>query len=141
MTLNFPKIPPTGRAFTPGDFANTKYRANSGAEFRIQYGSKPTGMKMQLQYANITDAQAEEFLDHFYQQSGTFKSFVFVDGDKGAKAGWKGDMDAIGVQAYDSEWRYESAPQLQSIYPGVSTVTVNLIAATKTTQSAVCDDS
>ena len=140
-TINFPKIPPTSRSFTPGDFANTKYRANSGAEFRIQYGSKPTGMKMQLEYANITDAEAEEFLDHFYQQSGTFKSFEFVDGDQGAKAGWAGTSDAIGVVAYGSEWRYESAPQLQSVYPGVSTVTVNLIAATKTTQSAVCDDS
>ena len=140
-TQPFPKIPPTGRSFTPGDFANTKYRANSGAEFRIQFGSKPTGMKMQLQYNNITDAQAESFLDHFYQQSGTFEPFEFVDGSDGAKAGWAGNGDAIGAVMYGSKWRYENAPQLQSVYPGVSTVTVNLIAATITTQSAsVCDD-
>lgn len=141
MTLDFPVIPPTGRSFTPGDFANTKYRANSGAEFRIQYGSKPTGMKMQLQYTNITDAQAELFLDHFYQQSGTFKSFEFVNATEGVKAGWAGNINALGAVAYGSKWRYESAPQLQSVYPGVSSVTVNLIAATISTQTAVCQDS
>ena len=140
MTIDFPKIPPTSRSFTPGDYANTKFRAVSGAEFRIQYGSKPTGMKMQLQYANITDAQAEKFIKHFYQQSGTFKSFVFVDAADGAKAGWAGTSNALGAEFYDSDWRYEDPPQLQSVYPGVSTVTVNLIAATKTTQTAVCDN-
>ena len=90
---------------------------------------------------NITDAQAELFLDHYHSMQGTFGQFALVDGANGMKAGWKGNGDAIGAEMWGSRWRYERAPQLQSVYPGVSTVTVNLIAATITTQSAsVCDD-
>ena len=128
--MAFPTIPPTGRAFDPGDFSNTKYKANNGAEFRILYGSKRTGMKMQLSYQNITDAQAEQFLDHFHSMQGTFQQFELTDGANGTKSGWKGNGDAIGAVAWGSQWRYESAPQLTSVYPGVSTVTVNLIGAT-----------
>ena len=128
--MAFPTIPPTGRTFDPGDFSNTKYKANSGAEFRILYGSKRTGMKVQLSYQNITDAQAELFLDHYDSMQGTFQQFELTDGANGMKAGWEGNGDAIGAVAWGSQWRYERAPQLQSVYPGVSTVTVNLIGAT-----------
>ena len=128
--MAFPSIPPTGRVFDPGDFANTKYRSNSGAEFRILYGSKRTGMKMQLSYQNITDAQAEQFLDHFHSMQGTFQQFELTDGANSIKSGWKGSSNAIGAVAWGSQWRYESAPQLTSVYPGVSTVTVNLIGVT-----------
>jgi len=128
--MAFPTIPPTGRTFDPGDFANTKYRANSGAEFRILYGSKRTGMKVQLTYENITDAQAELFLDHYHEMQGTFQQFELTDAANGMKAGWEGNGDAIGAVAWDSQWRYEKPPQLKSIYPGVSAVTVNLVGAT-----------
>lgn len=126
---NFPSIKPSGRVFDPGDFANRKYEANSGAEFRILYGSKRTRMKLQLSYQNITDAEAQEFLDHFHAQKGTFGQFEFTDGLTAAKSGWEGSGDALGAVAWGSQWRYESAPQLTSVYPGVSTVTVNLIGA------------
>ena len=128
--MTFPAIPPTGRTFDPGDFANTKYRANSGAEFRILYSSKRTGMRVQLSYQNITDAQAELFLDHYHSMQGTFQQFELTDGVNGMKAGWEGNSDAIGAVMWGSQWRYERAPELQSVYPGVSTVTVNLVGAT-----------
>ena len=146
MTAKYPKLVPSSRSFDYGDYANTKYRANSGAEFRIQFGSKRTGMKMQLVYQNIKDADAKKFFDHFDEVLGTFKTFIFDDGLNSAKAGWgngtAADGEYLGAEGEGSRWRYEKAPQLKSVYPGVSTITVNLIAATITTQSAsVCDDS
>ena len=128
--MAYPTIPPSGRSFIPGDFANAKYQAQDGAEFRILYGDKRVGMKLQLEYANITDAQAESFLDHYHEVQGTFQQFEFVNGGEGAKAGWAGNLDALGAVQWGSKWRYEGPPQLRSVYPGVSSVTVNLIAAT-----------
>ena len=129
-SARYPNLIPTSRSYDSGDFANTKYRANSGAEYRILYGSKRTGMKLQLAYENITDVQAEQFLDHYHAMKGTFQQFELTDGLEGTKAGWAGNGDALGAVMWGSQWRYAGPPQLTSVYPGVSTVTVNLIGAT-----------
>ena len=124
MTVtNFPGLTPTSRSFKPGDFANAKFRANSGAEFRILYGSKRTGMELQLQFQNITDAQANSILNHYDTAKGTYEVFSVP---AAVKAGSSASIDPPA----SSKWRYKDAPQLNSVYPGVSSVTVNLIAAT-----------
>lgn len=126
----FPTLKPSQRSFESGNYPVKVYRAQDGAERRIIYGNQRVGMKMQLVYQNITDAQAELFLDHYHSMQGTFQQFELTDGANGMKAGWEGNGDAIGAVAWGSQWRYERAPQLNSVYPGVSTVTVNLIGAT-----------
>jgi len=128
MTIpSFPALTPSSRSFQPGDFANTKYLAASGAEFRILYGSKRTRMKLQMGFENLTDAQAELILTHYNNTKGTFEVFEL---NQTVKAGWEGTGSAIGAVDNGSKWRYADEPRLVSIYPGVSTVTVNLIAAT-----------
>ena len=126
---NFPTLAPSNRSYDPGDWANTKYRANSGAEFRILYGSKRTAPKLQLTYNNITDAQAKDFLDHYDSMNGTFKQFPASDTVTGTKKGMGPTLKGA-IKADGSHWRYEGPPQLTSVYPGRSNVTVNLIGAT-----------
>jgi len=126
--MAYPTLIPTGRSFTPGDYANKKYSAQDGAEFRILYGDKRVGMTLQLTYANISDANAELFLDHYHEMKGTYTTFEFPNSNP--KGGWSGNSDALGATQWGSKWRYDSPPQVQSVYPGVSTVTVNLKAAT-----------
>ena len=63
--MAFPSLTPSSRAFSPGNFPVKTFRAQSGAETRILYGSKRTGMGMSLTYKNVTDSQAEQFLDHY----------------------------------------------------------------------------
>lgn len=82
-------------------------------------------MKLSLSYANITDANAELFLDHYDEMKGTFTTFTV--GRDGAKSGWEGNADAIGAETSGNSYRYEGPPQLTQVRPGVSTVTVNLI--------------
>jgi len=126
--MAYPTLIPTGRSFTPGDYANKKYSAQDGAEFRILYGDKRVGMTLQLTYANIPDASAELFLDHYHEMKGTYTTFEFPNSNP--KGGWSGNLDALGAVQWGSKWRYDSPPQVESVYPGVSTVTVNLKAAT-----------
>ena len=134
LDSTYPQLVPSSRSFDPGNFAVKAYNAQDGAEVRFIYGDKRVGMKLQLTYQNISDKDAEAFVDHFHKMKGTFTQFLLGTGQAGAKEGWKGDLDTLGAEKWGSNWRYESAPQLQSIYPGVSTVTVNLIAATASVQ-------
>lgn len=123
--MAFPELVPTSRSFDAGDYPIRTFKAQNGAETRILYGSNRTNMKLSLSYTNITDASAELFLDHYDLMKGTFTTFTI--GRDAAKGGWEGNADAIGANSHGNEYRYESAPQLTQVRPGVSTVTVNLI--------------
>jgi hypothetical protein len=121
--MAFPALQPTSRSFSPGNFPVKTFNAQSGAEVRILYGSERTKMTLSLGYENITDAEAQLFVDHFDEVQGTYGVF-----DIASKAliGWSGDastLDTIG----NNSWRYDSAPSLSSIRPGLSSVTVELI--------------
>lgn len=122
--MAFPSLVPTSRSFESGDYPVKTFKAQNGKEHRILYGSNRTNMKLSLSYANITDANAELFLDHFDEVQGTFGTFVIgLD----ARGGWEGNKDAIGAQTHGNNYRYESPPQVAQVRPGISTVTVNLI--------------
>ena len=122
--MAFPELTPSARSFDSGDYPVKTYKSQSGKEVRILYGSKRTNMKLQLTYANITDAQAKEFLTHYDQVRGTFDTFNL--GEE-ARAGWAQESSLLGAQATGNKYRYENSPQLVQVRPGTSTVTVNLI--------------
>lgn len=124
---DFPSLVPSSREYTPGDWPVRTYRAMDGYEVRILYGDKMNGMKLQLSYQAIPDTDAVKFLEHYEQQRGTFESFIFAS-DEGPKSGWGADPAQIGAVSEGNEWRYEGPPQLEQLRPGVSRVTVNLIA-------------
>jgi|TARA_Y100000033_G_scaffold8390_1_gene7459 hypothetical protein len=123
--VEFPTLKPTARTFESGDFPVKVYKAQNGSEHRILYGSRRTNMRLSLTFANITDAEAEQILDHYDQVQGTFGTVILQMKD--AKAGWAGNKDALGAGAHGNSFRYENPPQLTSVRPGVSTVTVNFI--------------
>ncbi len=121
--MTFPSLQPSSRSFDPGAPAIKTYNAQSGAEVRLKYGSQRTKMKLALSYKNITDSNAESFLTHYDSVEGTFSTFTIPSA---AFSGWAGSssaLDATGANA----WRYEQPPQISSVRPGVSTVTVNLV--------------
>lgn len=126
----FPTLVPTSRTFESGDYPVKTFKAQNGAEHRILYGSNRTNMKLSLSYANITDAEAELFLDHFDAVQGTFQTFglgSFRSGNGATRGGWEGNGDALGATAQGNRYRYEGPPQVAQVRPGISTVTVNLI--------------
>ena len=122
-------LKPTSRSFNPGDYPVKTFKSQSGAERRILYGSKRTNLKLSLTYENITDANAELFIDHYDETKGTFASFEVASASTadGAKTGWGGTEGAIGAESSGNVYRYEGPPELTQVRPGISTVTVNLI--------------
>jgi hypothetical protein len=124
--MPFPDLVPTARTFQSGDYPVKTFKAQNGKEIRILYGSNRTNMKLSLTYANIFDADAELFLDHYDEVQGTFQTFG-VGGIDTTRGGWEGNNDALGAQTHGSNYRYEGPPQVTQVRPGVSSVTVNLI--------------
>ena len=122
--MAFPTLTPSSRNFSPGDYPIKRFRAQSGSETRILYGSKRTGMTMSLSYKNVTDANAELFLDDYDDQKGTYSTFVIPVETKG---GWTGNADAISTAIAGNKWRYAGPPQVVQVKPGVSNVRVNLV--------------
>ena len=127
----FPSNPaPSGRTYTPGDYASARHRAQSGAEVRILYGNKRLSSTLQLVYNNITDAEAEAFLTHYNLVKGTFESFK-TSGNP-TEAGWTGSAGELNTTAMvpGTQWRYSGPPQLQSAYVGRSSIVIDLVAVT-----------
>lgn len=93
--MAFPSIEPTSRVFDPGDYPIKTYKAQNGAETRILYGSERTNVKLQLSYANIGDASAELFVQHFDETKGTFSTFKLPSQ---ALSGWGGDTSTLRPQ-------------------------------------------
>lgn len=122
--MPYPALPPSSRQFTPGDYPVKTVRAQSGVETRILYGSKRTGMTLDLSYENITDAQAETFNVHYDETKGTFLTFVLPET---ARAGWAASASTIDAVS-GAAWRYEGPPSIVAVKPGRSSVQVKLIA-------------
>tara|TARA_R100000005_G_C4915629_1_gene151295 strand:+ start:366 stop:740 length:375 start_codon:yes stop_codon:yes gene_type:complete len=121
--MAFPTHKPSGRSFDAGDYSYKTFKSQSGKEVRILYGDKRTGMKLQLQYQNIDDTAADDFIAHYDDVKGGFETFTLPTE---FRAGFEGTATSIDA-ATGNKWRYESAPQLTQVRPGISTVTVNLI--------------
>ena len=132
MAAAFPSIRPSARDFTMGDVPSTNYRSLSGVVFRRAYGNKQTGHTLKLTFKNIGDTSelksgsgtAKQIIDHYNSCSGTFYSFTLPDR---LFDGMGSSLEGI-IQAPSSvKWRYASAPKVQSVKTGVSTVSVDLI--------------
>ena len=123
--MAFPSLVPSSRTFEAGDYPVRTYKAQNGKEHRILYGSNRTGMKLSLSYANITDASAELFLDHYDEEQGTFG--VFDNVPSGFEKGWAGNADALDAKTAGNKYRYDGPPQVVQVAPGFSTVKVNLV--------------
>lgn len=121
--MAFPALTPSSRNYASGDFPVKTFRAQSGAESRILYGNRRTGMTLELQYDNITDVNAELFLDHYDETKGSYVTFVLP---AAVLTGWSGNKDAIDA-ATGNSWRYDAPPQVTNVRPGISSVQVKLV--------------
>ncbi|AFX83684.1 phage minor tail protein [uncultured Mediterranean phage MEDS2 group] len=119
----FPGLVPTSRSFDPGDFPIKTYNAQNGAEVRIKYGNRRINRKLQLTYANVTDTEIVKFIDHYADAGGTLNTFevplTTFDGWEGGKS----RLTPGGPLAY----RYAKPPVMTQVAKGRSTVTVDLV--------------
>ena len=119
--MTFPSLTPTSREFAPGDWPIKRFSSQSGSEIRILYGNQRTNAKLGLGYDNISDTEAQQFLTDYDAQLGTLRTF-----DLPTEVA-AGTSVAMGAPA-GTKWCYESEPRVRSVRPGISSVTVSLVA-------------
>ena len=124
---SYPSIAPTSRSYTAGNWPVKNFNAQDGAEVRILYGSRRYNHAVRLTYENIPDTIAELFMQHYFEQLGTYKTFgVAMDTTK-ITAGWEGSANFYNA-GVRTQYRYANPPQMTSVYPGVSTMQIELLA-------------
>lgn len=125
----FPDITPTARSYEPGIYPQRSYRTLSGALVRRTFGNSPYGARLQLEFANISDDQVLTILNHYRNQTSQNKRFkINTAATNNALKGISNSstIDIASGNADNLRWEYTQAPQVRSIRPGLSTVTVSL---------------
>jgi len=120
--VSFPALVPSSRSYEPGVFPETQFQAQNGAVVRVRYGNQRAGSRLSLTFANITDTNASLILQNYVDVMDDDNYAEFTSSNVAAGAG-------TGLAPYIREtnsalkWKYESPPSVQSVKPGLSTVT------------------
>ncbi len=123
----YPSLAPTSRSYNAGNWPVKAFNSQNRVEVRILYGNKRFNHSVKLTYENIPDTTAELFMQHYFEQLGTYKTFAVAMDITKASAGWKGSSNFYNA-GYRTQYRYAGPPQMTSVYPGVSTMQVELVA-------------
>lgn len=129
--VSFPALVPSSRSYEPGVFPETQFQAQNGAVVRVRYGNQRAGSRLSLTFANITDYKASLILQNYVDvMSGdNYAEFaVNPETDPNVAAGasenlrsWIWETNSL------LKWKYASPPSVQSVKPGLSTVTCEFI--------------
>ena len=117
----FPNVKPTSRSYNAGEFPQTVFEAQNGATSVVRFGNRRVNSELNLTFANISDEDAEKILSNYERVNRNWDHVTFSIND-----GAVGSKD--GLQFYFRErdsglrWRYAEPPTVQSVFPGISTV-------------------
>jgi len=134
MAVTFPTIEPTSRRFLAPKWPTTGVVSQSGVTTRRLWGSRPSQAQLDLTFANITDDNAALIIGAYNSAKGatidlTLPSIIF----NGASANLKGWLDTTSTGAGMKWFFNEEPPNVESISPNRSTVTVRLVAELRLT--------
>ena len=123
----FPEgIPPSSRSYKPGKLPETVFESQNGSISFVSYGQNFVNAELTLNFANINDDKAALILQHYASVVGD--DYVAFGATQGLQ-GMGSELIQNGIQTGNEllKWRYSDAPQVQSVYPGVSSVQVQFV--------------
>jgi len=130
MATAFPTIEPTSRSFAAPSWQTTTQVSQSGVITRRLWGSRPSRATLSLQFNNISDTNTSAILSAYNSAKGSVDSLtlptILFNGADGTLKTWL-DGSATGAGLL---WCFTegSPPQVESVAPGRSNVTVSLTA-------------
>jgi hypothetical protein len=122
MAVTFPSIKPTNRTISQGAYPVKLFTFMGGHRASRRYGSLPHSATLDLEYANVTDANAALLTSAFDQAYGTFDTLVLPDGL------WDDIEEPLRTRLKGTYiWRFIDAPTVsQSSVPGYKSVSIQL---------------
>ena len=135
----FPNIAPSNRSYTPGVFPMREFQGLNGAVTELQFGSKEVDSKLEMTFQNISDDEAMLIFENYLRVSnGRVSStgeqdYVLLDpaSSHPALAGIANEelRERIAERRFNIaqlRYRYASPPTITSVFPGRSSVSVEL---------------
>tara|TARA_R100000951_G_scaffold39766_1_gene33517 strand:- start:4637 stop:5041 length:405 start_codon:yes stop_codon:yes gene_type:complete len=124
----FPNIKPSGRSYSPGSYPQTEFKSQNGTKTIVRYGNKRVDATLALTFSNITDIQAALILDNYETVNSEWNSVLFNTLNAAAGAGESLALYLTEKGGSGLRWRYASPPKVDSVYPGLSTVSCEFVA-------------
>ena len=132
---DFPKLTPSSRRYIPGTYPTSEFQGLNGAVTSIQYGNLPVDSSLEMTFTNITDDEASAIFENYRdvmsnrdEDTGRC-SWVDLTTAQPALAGMTNNALKIDVAQKVNEYlryRYAEPPQITSVFPGRSTVSIKL---------------
>ena len=116
----FPALVPSGRTFTPGDYAHTVWRSMGGRSSRSRHSSIITGQRVRLSFLGLVQADLVLILQHWINRRGRFYTFDLPD------EVWSGTDDPSEFTPAGYAWKYVAPPAVEDVGCGLHDVTVEL---------------
>ena len=121
MPAAFPALCPVERSYAAGAFPTRRFSSVSGATTTRLYGSKGSGDTLSLRFAT-TDAEARSIVAAYQAVRGDFD---YVTLPAAIWDGMTGSFQTV-VPTY-LRWRFNGPPDVRSVFPGRSEVSVSLV--------------
>ena len=120
----FPSIVPSGRSYSPGQLPVRSYKTLGGAVWKRSFSNTRLGHGLSLDFENITDAEVEQIVAHYEDRGGSFYRFSLP---AALFAGMSSELTGRMQAPPNIQWAYAGEPKISSVFPGRSTVKVELI--------------
>ena len=121
----FPSFTPSQRSFKPGIYPQRSYRSLSGVVTKRTFGNAPSQSTLDMTFDNVADSTATAIINHYRSQTAINRRFQLSATTMG---GIDAGLLAIANGTIDNlRFEYKDPPEVQSVRPGRSTITVSLI--------------
>jgi hypothetical protein len=118
----FPPLAPVSRSYSMGIFPVTTETGFGGGSIRFLHGSVSSGHTLELQYSNLTQAEAELIREHYRVRQGGYTSFLL------SAEAWAGHTSATDLVPTTTRWKYASPPEEVQKKGGYVDLTVSLVS-------------
>lgn len=122
MTTPFPALRPSTRSVQVGRYPVKSFTALNGTSITRLYGSKRSNSTLQLTFSGVKDADVQKILTAYDSSYGGFNDLTLP------REIWTGFNNALANELQsDYKWRFNEAPTIETLFPGVFAVNVSLI--------------
>jgi hypothetical protein len=121
VTIAFPALTPSSRQITLGQYAVQRFVSIAGTGASRIYGSQPFNSSLELEFANITDADVILIVQAYETARGSYEVLSLP------LTIWEGVESEMQVLLQrDYVWRFGEQPSINSVAPNTSSVSVKL---------------
>ncbi len=120
--MAFPSAVPSSRSFTDGFFRIARSQFRLGGSTRKAYGQNLQEIRLSLEFQNVDDAIAKQFVDEYNASQGNLQAVELPDALLAGIGAYKTQITSVSGQ-----WFIENPMIVESVFPNVSTVRLELI--------------